>query len=105
MNTDTITPVFTPTSPYWGMLKGLSNKEKLDLIVLLSTSIATVGTVEENPSRRTSSFDDTCQDESDRKLDAALACFHKSWGGNKSPIEIARDLRQGTDMTRDVEVW
>ena len=45
------------------------------------------------------------KEESDARLDAALARFHKDWGGDKSPMEIADELRQGAEMVKDVEVW
>jgi len=45
------------------------------------------------------------KEESDARLDAALARFHKDWGGEKSPVEIANELRQGAEMVKDVEVW
>ena len=45
------------------------------------------------------------KEESDARLDAALARFHKDWGGDKSPTEIANELRQGSDMVADVETW
>ena len=41
----------------------------------------------------------------DERLDAALAKFHKDWGGEGSATEIAQELRQGADMVRDVETW
>lgn len=44
-------------------------------------------------------------DESDEKLDKALARFHTDWGGDKDPLEIARELRQGEEMVKDVESW
>ena len=34
-------------------------------------------------------------DDSDARLDSALARFHNDWGGNSSPVEIANELRQG----------
>ena len=47
----------------------------------------------------------TWREESDARLDAALARFHKDWGGDKSPMEIAKELRQGAEMVTDVETW
>lgn len=47
----------------------------------------------------------TWKEESDAVLDAALARFHKDWGGEKSPIEIANELRQGPEMVKEVETW
>lgn len=45
------------------------------------------------------------EDVSDEKLDKALALFHTDWGGDKEPLEIARELRQGEEMVKDVESW
>ena len=39
------------------------------------------------------------------KLDAALAKFHKDWGGEGSAMEIAQQIRQGADMVRVVPAW
>ena len=44
-------------------------------------------------------------EESDARLYAVLARFHGDWGGDKSPMEIANELRQGPEMVRDVETW
>ncbi|MCR5039755.1 MAG: hypothetical protein K6A94_10510 [Bacteroidales bacterium] len=45
------------------------------------------------------------EDDSDERLDRALARFHKDWGGDKDPMEIAKELRQGEEMVKDVETW
>lgn len=45
------------------------------------------------------------EDDSDERLDWALARFHKDWGGDKDPMEIAKELRQGEEMVKDVESW
>ena len=105
MNTSHKVSVPTPASRYWGMLKGLSNKEKLDLIVMLNASIAPEEPTEEDSSEWTSRYVGVWKDESDRKLDEALALFHKEWGGDRNPIEIANELRQNVDTRNDVEVW
>ena len=44
-------------------------------------------------------------DDSDARLDSALARFHNDWGGDGSPIEIANELHQGTDVVRNIESW
>ena len=41
----------------------------------------------------------------DKRLDAALAKFHKDWGGNNDAMEIAHELRQDAEMVREVETW
>lgn len=38
-------------------------------------------------------------------LDDFLAKIGGDWGGDATPTEIARDLRQGTDVVRNVETW
>ena len=38
-------------------------------------------------------------------LDDALSKFHVDWGGEKEPMEIAEELRQGAELIRDVESW
>ena len=43
------------------------------------------------------------QDEA--KLEAFLSKVSGDWGGDKTPVEIANELRQGSDMVKDVEVW
>ena len=45
------------------------------------------------------------KNDSDERLDRALARFHKDWGGDKDPMEIARELRQSPEMVREVETW
>ena len=44
-------------------------------------------------------------DMDDKMLDAALAKFHKDWGGEGSAMEIAEELRNGRDNSRTVETW
>ncbi|MBQ7494821.1 MAG: hypothetical protein IJT75_03520 [Bacteroidaceae bacterium] len=39
------------------------------------------------------------------RFEAALAKFSGDFGGNKDAMEIARELRQGAEMVRDVETW
>ncbi len=89
------------TSPamakYWPELAKLSNHDKQSLIVLLTSSLRSEAAsfVDEEERRRVSNA----------KLDAALAKFHSDWGGDREPLEIANELRQGPEMLRDVEVW
>lgn len=49
--------------------------------------------------------DSSWREESDFRLTLALSHFHKDWGGEKEPLEIANELRQGADKVRDVETW
>ena len=43
-------------------------------------------------------------DEAER-LEAALAKFSGDWGGNGTPEEIAKELKQGVVNNRTVEAW
>ena len=95
------------TSPaikrFWPELKNLSNTAKLELITLLSSSMSNDEPKEEEKKDWASSG--KWQDDSNERLEAALARFHKDWGGDKDPMEIARELRQTPEMVRDVENW
>ncbi len=41
----------------------------------------------------------------DEMLDAALAKFSGDFGGSKDAREVARELRQGEEMVREVKTW
>lgn len=45
------------------------------------------------------------EEEDNARLDAALARISGEWGGDKTPVEIANELRQGPEMVREVETW
>ncbi len=85
------------TSPamakYWPELAKLSNHDKQSLIVLLTSSLRSEAAsfVDEEERRRVSNA----------KLDAALAKFHSDWGGDREPLEIANELRQGPEMWQE----
>lgn len=99
--------VTSPVSArYWSELKELSSTEKIELIALLSSSLT--NTNEQSASHKTdgtAKFAGKMVDDQNKRLEAALARFHGEWGGDKDPIEIARELRQGPEMVRDVETW
>ena len=84
--------------------KRLDEIDKMDLHQWLREQKAK----EQSASHKTdlaSRFAGTRVDDQNERLDAALARFHGDWGGDKDPIEIARGLRQGPEMVRDVETW
>ncbi len=39
------------------------------------------------------------------RLDEALAKFSGDFGGSADAITIAKELRQGADMVKEVEAW
>ena len=69
---------------YMSMLSSLSNDEKLDLITKLSESMKKK---KSNPERTKELF----------------SRFNEDWGGNRTPEEIAEDLRNSRVFTREVE--
>ena len=72
------------TDMYMSMLSSLSNDEKLDLITKLSESMRKN---KSNPKRTKELF----------------SRFNEDWGGNRTPEEIAEDLRISRVFTREVE--
>ena len=72
------------TDMYMSMLSSLSNDEKLDLITKLSESMRKKKT---NPERTKELF----------------SRFNEDWGGNRTPEEIAEDLRNSRVFTREVD--
>lgn len=72
------------TDMYMSMLSSLSNDEKLDLITKLSESMKKN---KSNPKRTKELF----------------SRFNEDWGGNRTPEEIAEDLRNSRVFTREVE--
>ena len=72
------------TDMYMSMLSSLSNDEKLDLITKLSESMRKN---KSNPKRTKELF----------------SRFNEDWGGNRTPEEIAEDLRNSRVFTREVE--
>ena len=72
------------TDMHMSMLSSLSNDEKLDLITKLSESMRKNKT---NPKRTMELF----------------SRFYEDWGGNRTPEEIAEDLRNSRVFTREVE--
>ena len=69
---------------YMSMLSSLSNDEKLDLITKLSESMRKN---KSNPKRTKELF----------------SRFNEDWGGNRTPEEIAEDLRNSRVFTLEVE--
>ena len=72
------------TDMYISMLSSLSNDEKLDLITKLSESMRKN---KSNPKRTKELF----------------SRFNEDWGGNRTPEEIAEDLRNSRVFTREVD--
>lgn len=87
------------------MLNTLDRHDRRWLVEQMSTQVEREEAESERRKKAFLDRDFSWKEESDAKLDAALARFHKDWGGDKSPVEIANELRQGAEMVKDVEVW
>ena len=87
------------------MLNRLSRHDRRWLVEQMSAQVEREEAEAKNHLKKLVGSASTWRDDSDERLDAALARFHKDWGGDKSPMEIANELRQGAEMVTDVETW
>lgn len=101
-------------APYWGMLRDLSKPLKLELVVLLSESMEEREAAPTPPSPPLSEEErkdglmrlaGCWADRDNEMLNAALAEFSGDFGGSRDARNVARELRQGAEMVRDVETW
>ncbi len=75
------------TDMYMGALSSLSDEEKLDLITKLTRSI-----LDKKKKTKTKGLE-------------VFDCFHKDWGGEGEPEEIAEELRKSRFFNRDNVSW
>lgn len=87
------------------MLNSLSRRDRHWLIEQMREQVEREDAGAERSFKELLERPSSWKEESDARLDAALARFHKDWGGDKSPLEIANELRQGAEMVKDVEAW
>ena len=87
------------------MLNSLSRHDRRWLVEQMSAQVAREEAEAKRSWQVTMEAAPSWKEESDARLDAALARFHKDWGGDKNPMEIANELRQGAEMVKDVDVW
>lgn len=91
---------------YWGLVKDLDDTMKKELAMMLIDSLATIVAKPTNKKRLdVDDFAGTWESMDDEMLNAALAKFHKDWGGNGTAMEIAEELRTSRANTRTVETW
>ena len=90
----------------------MSKPVKIELVALLSESVAFEDEVTEEPELTEEerkeglmSLAGCWADKESEMLDSALARFSGDFGGSKDAEEFARELRQGRDVVRDVETW
>lgn len=101
-NTTTAT---IPMNSLLAMLSGMSLNDRRWLAEQLTEQVEREETAAEKSWNDLLAKGSLWEDDSDERLDAALARFHKDWGGDKDPVEIAEELRQGAEMVRDIETW
>ena len=85
---DAIMGTLSITDIYMNALSSLSDEEKLDLISKLTSSMM-------HKHRRKASAD--CM--------KVFDSFHKDWGGDKAPEDIAEELRGSRVFSRKVPEW
>lgn len=81
------------------MLNSFSRHDRRWLVEQMSAQVEREEAEAERRFREMLEQPSTWKEESDERLDAALARFHKDWGGDREPMEIANELRQGSIMT------
>lgn len=94
-----------PMNAVLTMLNSLSRHDRRWLVEQMSAQVAREEAEAKRSWHVSMEAAPSWKEESDARLDAALARFHKDWGGDKNPMEIANDLRQGAEMVKDVDVW
>lgn len=87
------------------MLSSLSRSDRRWLAEQMTAQIEREDAEVENNLKKMFDSAPTWKEKSDARFDAALERFHNDWGGDKSPLEIAKELRQGAEMVTDVETW
>lgn len=91
---------------YRAMGEIADDKSLLERVLAFVKSLKPAKKVEaEQEAASTESVVGSWADMDDEMLDAALAKFHKDWGGDGSSLEIAEELRSGRGNTRTVETW
>lgn len=91
---------------YRAMGEIANDKTLVERVLAFVKSLKPAKEVEaEREATSTESFVGSWAGMDDEMLDAALAKFHKDWGGDGSALEIAEELRSGRENTRTVETW
>ncbi len=100
---------------YVNMLRGASDEVKLEVATILLASVTYKDEVAETPPPPPLSEEErkaglmklagSWAERDNEMLDAALAGFSGDFGGSADARNIARELRQGAEMVRDVKTW
>lgn len=87
----------------WDIAKDLDYSQKMQLVAMLVSSARTADDVDKK--KTADDFAGAWADMDDDMLDAALAKFHKDWGGEEDAMTIAEELRSSRGNSRTVETW
>ena len=90
---------------YWNLIKDASNEVKLVLIKRLSDALRPAVAEKKTRKKTADEFAGAWADMDDDMLNAALATFHKEWGGEEDAMTIAEELRSSRGNSRTVETW
>ena len=86
---------------YWGLVKDIDDSLKKELAKMLIDSLTTIVTPSQKEKQPdVDDFAGTWASMDDEMLNAALAKFHKDWGGNGTAMEIAEELGYITSAER-----
>lgn len=92
----------------WAYLQGLSLSQS-DREWLADKLIMPKGKNNEFPAEKRQipfpNFSGAFADEDGTWVEESLSKFHKDWGGDGSPLEIAENLRRGIVNSRTVDTW
>ena len=94
-----------PMDAVLSMLNSLSRHDRLWLVKQLSERVEREEAEAKKSLEVFLKASPTWEEEDNAKLDEALSHFSGDWGGDGTPTEIARELRQGSDMVRKIETW
>ena len=100
-----------PITHYWGLVKDMDDSQKLELVSMLVSSVKLAKVepkedeAEPDKKHTADDFAGAWATMDDDMLDAALAKFHKDWGGEGTAMEIAEELRSSRENSRTIEAW
>lgn len=104
MNTATET-IPIPFDVVLTMLNSMSRHNRRRLAELMSEQLEREGAEAEASWKELIKTAPSWEEEDNANLDAFLASISGNWEGDGDPTEIARELRQGSEVSRNVETW
>ena len=87
------------------MLNSMSRSDRRWLVSQLSEQVEREEEEAEKSWQEFLSSRTTWEEEDNANLDGFLAAVSGDWGGDATSTEIAAELRQGSDVVRNVDTW